>query len=63
VKKRDAVLLKRKPKPAFKTLGDFARHLAKKFPEGADFPDVERTREYDKRDLTGSACGSCKTRR
>ncbi len=48
----DSVILKPKPKPAFKTLGDFARHLAEKFPEGADFPDVERTQEYEKRDLT-----------
>ena len=51
-KQGDEVILQPKPKPKLKTLSDVARYFAEKYPEGRDFPDVERPQEYDKRDLT-----------
>jgi len=41
--------LKRRPKP--KTLKDVARYMRENFPQGADFPDIERPQEQQKRDL------------
>lgn len=53
-KRGDEVILKPgpKPKPRFKTFAEIAQYLEEKFPGGGDFPDVERPKEYDKRDLT-----------
>jgi antitoxin VapB len=36
-KRGDAVILR--PLPKFRTLGDVARYMAKRFPNAADFPD------------------------
>lgn len=47
----DEVVLKPKRKPKLKTLADVARYLAEKYPQGRDFPDIERPREQQKRDL------------
>ena len=41
--------LQRRPKP--KTLKDVARYMRENFPQGADFPDNERPKEQQKRDL------------
>jgi antitoxin VapB len=45
------VVLTPKRKPKLKTLADVARYLAEKYPQGRDFPDIERPREQQKRDL------------
>ena len=50
-KRGEEVVLKPKRKPKFKTLNDVARYMREKFPQGADFPDVERPKEQQKRDL------------
>jgi antitoxin VapB len=44
---------KRTPKrtPELKTLADVAKYLAEKYPQGRDFPDIERPRAQQKRDL------------
>ena len=47
----EEVVLKPKRKPKLKTLADVARYLAEKHPAGAGFPDIERPREQQKRDL------------
>ena len=47
----EEVVLKPKRKPKFKTLNEVARYMREKFPQGADFPDIERPREQQKRDL------------
>jgi antitoxin VapB len=47
----DEVVLKPKRKPKLKTLADVARYLSEKYPQGRDFPDIERPREQHKRDL------------
>ena len=46
----DAVILKPKPKrrPKFETLGDVARYIAKRYPGGADFPDIPRPKEHER---------------
>lgn len=46
----DTVILKPKPKrrPRFKTLGDVARYMAKKYPEAANFPDIPRPKEHER---------------
>ena len=46
----NAVILKPKPKrrPKFETLGDIARYMAKKYPGGADFPDIPRPKEHER---------------
>jgi virulence-associated protein VagC len=46
----DVVILKPKPKrrPRFKTLGDVARYMAKKYPGAADFPDIPRPKEHER---------------
>ncbi len=38
-------------KPKLKTLNDVARYMREKFPQGADFPNIERPKEQQKRDL------------
>ena len=46
----DSVILKPKAKrrPKFKTLGDIARYMAKKYPGAADFPDIPRPKEHER---------------
>ncbi len=50
-KRGEEVVLKPKRKPTFKTLNDVARYMREKFPQGADFPDLERPTDQQKRDL------------
>ena len=50
-KRGDEVVLKPKREPKLKTLNDVARYMRDNFPQGADFPDIERPREQQKRDL------------
>ena len=50
-KKGDTVVLKPKRRPQLRTLNDVARYMREKFPQGADFPDIERPKEQQKRDL------------
>ena len=50
-KRGDEVVLKPRPKPKLKTLNDVARYMREKFPQGAEFPDIERPKEQQKRDL------------
>ena len=40
-----------KHKQTLKTLADVAKYLADKYPQGRDFPDIERPTEQQKRDL------------
>ena len=47
----DQVVLTPKHKPKLKTLADVAKYLADKYPQGRDFPDIERPRAQQKRDL------------
>lgn len=47
----NAVVLTPKLKPKLKTLADVARYMRERFPQGADFPDIERPKEQQKRDL------------
>ena len=47
----DEVVLKPKRRPKLTTLADVARYLAEKYPEGRGFPDIERPRQQQKRDL------------
>jgi antitoxin VapB len=50
-KRGDEVILKARRKPKLKTLNDVARYMRENFPKGADFPDIERPAEQQKRDL------------
>lgn len=50
-KRGDEVVLKPKSKPNLKTLTDVARYMRENFPQGADFPDIERPKDQQKRDL------------
>jgi antitoxin VapB len=50
-KQGDAVVLKPKHRLRFKTLNEVARYMREKYPQGADFPDIERPKEQQKRDL------------
>ena len=45
------VVLTPKHTPKLKTLADVAQYMRERFPQGADFPDIERPREQQKRDL------------
>jgi antitoxin VapB len=47
-KRGDEVVLKPKRKPRFKTLNDVAQYMAKKYPAGADFPDISRSKEHER---------------
>ena len=47
----DEVVLKAPALPKLKTLEDVARHMRERFPQGADFPEVERPSEPQARDL------------
>jgi len=50
-KQGDEVILKPRRRPKLKTLKDVARYMRENFPQGADFPDIERPKEQQKRDL------------
>ena len=50
-KRGDEVVLTPKRKPKLKTLNDVARYMREKYPQGADFPDIEQPKEQQKRDL------------
>ena len=50
-KRGNGVLLRPVPAPTFKTLAGVARHLAEKYPDASAFPDLERPRAQQKRDL------------
>ena len=50
-KRGDEVVLKPRSKPKLRTLNDVARYMRENFPQGADFPDIERPRKQQKRDL------------
>lgn len=50
-KRGEEVVLKPRLKPSFRTLADVARYLDEKHPDGSGFPEVERPREQQKRDL------------
>jgi antitoxin VapB len=47
----EEVVLRPKRKPKLKTLADVARYMRERYPQGADFPDIERPKEQQKRDL------------
>ena len=47
----DEVILRPKRRPKLKTLADVARYMRERYPHGADFPDIERPKEQQKRDL------------
>jgi antitoxin VapB len=47
----DEVVLKPKSKPDLKTLRDVARYMRENYPQGADFPDIEKPEEQQKRNL------------
>jgi antitoxin VapB len=44
----DEVILTPKRRPKFKSLNDVARYFAKKYPHGADFPDIPRPKEHER---------------
>lgn len=48
----EEVVLRPRLRPALKTLADVARYLHERYPEGSGFPDIDRPREQQKRDLT-----------
>ena len=50
-KRGDEVVLKPRRKTKLKTLNDVARYMRHNFPQGAEFPDLERPIEQQKRDL------------
>ena len=41
----EEVVLRPKRKPKLKTLADVARYMRERYPQGADFPDIERPKE------------------
>jgi antitoxin VapB len=47
-KRGDEVVLKPKRQPKLKTLGDVARYMQEKFPQGAEFPDIPRPKEHER---------------
>ena len=50
-KRGDEVILKPRLTPKLKTLADVARYLHEKYPQDAGFPDIERPKARQKRDL------------
>jgi antitoxin VapB len=50
-KRGDEVVLKPRVRPKLKTLNDVARYMRETFPQGAEFPDIERPKEQQERDL------------
>ena len=47
----DEVVLKPKAQPKLETLHDVARYMRENFPQGAEFPDIERSGSQQARDL------------
>jgi antitoxin VapB len=47
----DAVVLRAAARPVFTTLAALARHLAERYPRASGFPDIERPRRQQARDL------------
>ncbi len=47
-KKGDAIILKPKSRPKFKSLNEVARYLAKKYPGSSDFPDIPRPKYHER---------------
>ncbi len=45
------VVLKPKVTPRLKTLADVARYLHEQFPQSTGFPDIEKPKAHQKRDL------------
>ena len=45
----EEVVLKPNRKPKLKTLADVARYMHERYPQGADFPDIERPKKQQKR--------------
>ena len=41
-KRGEEVILKARGRPKLKTLNNVARYMREKFPQGSDFPDIER---------------------
>ena len=50
-KRGEEVILRPKPRPKLKTLADVARYMRERFPQGSDFPDIERPKQQQERDL------------
>jgi antitoxin VapB len=50
-KRGEEVILRPKPRPKLKTLADVARYMRERFPQGCDFPDIERPKQQQERDL------------
>ena len=50
-KRGNEVILKPRLGPSLRTLSDVARYLDQKHPRGAGFPDIERPKAQQKRDL------------
>lgn len=48
----EEVILRPKPEPEFRTMGELMDHLAREFPDLDDFPEVPRPGRQQKRDLT-----------
>ena len=44
-KRGNTVILRPTLKPKLKTLADVARDMREHYPQGRDFPDIERSRE------------------
>jgi antitoxin VapB len=51
-KRGEEVVLRPKAKRKFKTMGELMDHLKARYPDLDDFPDIPRTKEQQKRDLT-----------
>lgn len=50
-KRGDEVILRPTMRPKLKTLADVARYMRERFPQGCDFPDIERPKKQQERDL------------
>lgn len=50
-KRGEEVVLKARPQPNLKTLNNVARYMRENFPQGADFPEIERPIDQQARDL------------
>jgi antitoxin VapB len=51
-KRGEEVVLRALTGPKFRKARELAEHLAARFPEGGEFPNVPRPREQPSRDLT-----------
>ena len=50
-KRGEEVILRPTIRPKLKTLADVARYMREHFPQGCVFPDVERPKQQQERDL------------